>query len=1116
MKKYLLFFLLVMMGNVWGQTNPTAHNLSTSNFSFTGFAAGTTTTYPTSMQGWKFSAEPTSATVGDASGDRVLAVSTDGITSGSIRNEVANGISLLNSSSNNIGAIVVAINTTNRKNIKISWVAAQLYQGASRISGLKLQYRIGTLGDFSNIENTDYQTSLADPMANAMSFTNILLPVTCENQSNIQLRWIYYNVSGSGGRDRIRLDEISITSESAASLSTEPSAYPASFTATTVSQTQIDLAFSAASTITNAAGYVIMQKVGSALTGVPLDATGYSVGNTIGDATVAAIITNTSSTSVSITGLTAGTQYYYAIIPYNWDGSSAATYNYKTDGTLTTANATTEAPLDGDSKVDGPVLGSQPDPVGISSLADTDIEAIRVFDMDVYDYGTADGQPTKITQITIKPGTNNTAFWPTTIGGVKLSTDPGNTFVTIGTTTITDESIVIPITSGNLDIVDGDAATVSLYVYLKNTGLTDNQILEFKVDGSAHGFTADATGSTFASTFSDAPVSNQILIDVEATELKFTANKPPATVNENTNFEVEVEAVDANGNRDLDATNSVTLSKNTGPGNLSSVSGTSKSLITGLISWNDVQLDTEGDYTIDASATGLTAATSSTISVTGLVSGAVDLFISEYVEGSGNEKYIEIFNGTGSVVDLSLYNVKTYGNGATSSTYSYTFNAGESLQNNSVVVIKNPSATLYDSPISSDITFFNGDDAVALYKGSVLIDLIGRIGEDPGAAWGTSPLITLDKTLVRKATVVEGVSENPESGFPTLATEWDSYNQNTVSYLGSHTFSPQPAGSSTQTVSGDGIVTFANTSVRINFTGVSNSKDVTVKKFNSRPANITGISETNISKFRWVINGNGLGFTSGVIRFKRNELPGVNYPISGTIKLYKRSTPGSGAFELVGDLSYDAVNDELNQTVTSFSEFVMASNNNPLPVEITSFTAKYLSSGVVLNWQTATEINNNKFEVERQINEGNWEVVGEVLGHGNSNTVIDYTYTDSKTSTKGKYNYRLKQIDNDGTFKYTQVVNVTVGNLDNYELAQNYPNPFNPSTNINFTMPKAGNVKIVLFNALGQEVATLFNGNKDAGFHTVQFNANGLPSGIYFYQMTSEGFNQVKKMILTK
>ena len=191
-------------------------------------------------------------------------------------------------------------------------------------------------------------------------------------------------------------------------------------------------------------------------------------------------------------------------------------------------------------------------------------------------------------------------------------------------------------------------------------------------------------------------------------------------------------------------------------------------------------------------------------------------------------------------------------------------------------------------------------------------------------------------------------------------------------------------------------------------------------------------------------------------------------------------------------------------------------DNAPLPVELTSFTAKYLSSGVVLNWQTATEINNNKFEVERQINDGNWEVVGEVLGHGNSNTVIDYTYTDSKTSTKGKYNYRLKQIDNDGTFKYTQVVNVTVGNLDSYELAQNYPNPFNPSTNINFTMPKAGNVKIVLFNALGQEVATLFNGNKDAGFHTVQFNANGLPSGIYFYQMTSEGFNQVKKMILAK
>lgn len=335
---------------------------------------------------------------------------------------------------------------------------------------------------------------------------------------------------------------------------------------------------------------------------------------------------------------------------------------------------------------------------------------------------------------------------------------------------------------------------------------------------------------------------------------------------------------------------------------------------------------------------------------------------------------------------------------------------------------------------------------------------------------------------------------------------------------------------------GSPIVSVGNNSgvQQITFNNVTTGGNVMVSYFNNSPSNATynGGTPTHVSEYRWIIEpSSSLVFVQGdgyTLRFQVSDCPGINELEEGNntdLFLYKRSNHGSGEFQNCGALTYhrngtvgDQSDDYLESALitTGFSEFVFGSPSQPLPVELTSFTAKYLSSGVVLNWQTATEINNNKFEVERKINEGNWEVVGEVLGHGNSNTVTDYTYTDNKTSKKGKYNYRLKQIDNDGTFKYTQVVNVTVGNLDSYELAQNYPNPFNPSTNINFTMPKAGNVKIVLFNALGQEVATLFNGNKDAGFHTVQFNANGLPSGIYFYQMTSEGFNQVRKMILAK
>lgn len=333
-------------------------------------------------------------------------------------------------------------------------------------------------------------------------------------------------------------------------LSNEPTAHASSFSATANSQTQIELAFSAASTITNAAGYLILQRSGAAPTGAPADATSYSVGNTIGDGTVAAIISSTSSTSAQITSLTAGTQYYFALFPYN---GSASTINYKTDGTVPTANATTVAPLDATSEVSGPALVSQPNPTIISSLVTTDGAAVRVFDMHIYDFGT-DGQPTKVTQLTIKAGSNNTANWANTIQGVKLSTDAGSTFVTIGTPTIAASSIVIPITSGNLNIPDAGASTVSMYIYLKSSGLTDNDILEFKVDATAssHGFTADATGSTLLATFASAPVSNEILVDVEATKLAFVQQPSNTSPNVAMTPAVTVEATDANNNRDID------------------------------------------------------------------------------------------------------------------------------------------------------------------------------------------------------------------------------------------------------------------------------------------------------------------------------------------------------------------------------------------------------------------------------------------------------------------------------------------------------------------------------------------------------------------------------------
>lgn len=168
-------------------------------------------------------------------------------------------------------------------------------------------------------------------------------------------------------------------------------------------------------------------------------------------------------------------------------------------------------------------------------------------------------------------------------------------------------------------------------------------------------------------------------------------------------------------------------------------------------------------------------------------STTADLLISEYVEGSGSEKYVEIFNGTGADVDLSDYRLQLFNNGTNVASTSVTLSG--TLANGAVKVYRNSSATLYACDANSAVNF-NGDDAVALYKVSAAayVDIVGRIGEDPGTAWTSGALSTLNQTLVRKSTVAAGVAENPASGFPTLATEWDTYAQDTVSYLGSHVF----------------------------------------------------------------------------------------------------------------------------------------------------------------------------------------------------------------------------------------------------------------------------------------------------------------------------------------
>jgi len=215
--------------------------------------------------------------------------------------------------------------------------------------------------------------------------------------------------------------------------------------------------------------------------------------------------------------------------------------------------------------------------------------------------------------------------------------------------------------------------------------------------------------------------------------------------------------------------------------------------------------------------------------------------------------------------------------------------------------------------------------------------------------------------------------------------------------------------------------------------------------------------------------------------------------------------------------------------LSTVSEFGIASGvDNPLPVELVSFTAESKGLTVGLKWKTAAEMNNLGFEIERKANyqlsnfqitklqKSEWQTVGFIHGHGTTNTPNEYTFSD-KVTTVGSFSFRLKQVDRDGKFSYSQEVEAVVGSAPNvFALEQNYPNPFNPTTTLTYQLTANSMTSLIVYDALGREVETVVNEVKDAGMYTVSFNASHLTSGVYVARLMSGKNIQHRRMVLLK
>ncbi len=303
--------------------------------------------------------------------------------------------------------------------------------------------------------------------------------------------------------------------------------------------------------------------------------------------------------------------------------------------------------------------------------------------------------------------------------------------------------------------------------------------------------------------------------------------------------------------------------------------------------------------------------------------------------------------------------------------------------------------------------------------------------------------------------------------------------------------------------------------------------------------NATGTSGSNYVAFENEQRGVMVSLDGTTARTTDGGATWVNTVVTGAVMRFVVNLKGTSRYVAVGNtgaswISYDggaswstltaAANTQTLYGVGEFNGMVWAVGNTgtilkwnglPLPVEFTALGSSVSGNTVKIEWTTATEKNNRGFEVERKQKDGQFVTRGFITGAGTSLEVKNYTFNDEEVAA-GSYIYRIKQLDFDGQYAYSDEIEVDVTTPEKYALGQNYPNPFNPSTTISYAVKFDGFVSLKVYDFTGREVASLVNAEMKAGSYDVQFDASGLSSGIYFYTLQSGSFKETKKLTLLK
>lgn len=487
---------------------------------------------------------------------------------------------------------------------------------------------------------------------------------------------------------------------------------------------------------------------------------------------------------------------------------------------------------------------------------------------------------------------------------------------------------------------------------------------------------------------------------------------------------------------------------------------------------------------------------------------AVDLLFSEYIEGSSNNKYLEIYNGTGAPINLSDYKVNLFSNGST--TFTQELLMSGTLNNGEVYIIKNSSATLYNgTATASNVTFFNGDDAVALIKISTgnYVDIIGRVGEDPGTAWAIGNISMLNKTLIRKPTVLQGVSVNPSAGFPTLATEWLVDSIDVATNLGSHTMTCPSSNNtiSTQVTGNNNYCKGGIINVSYQVTGSINSSNIyTVELSNDtgsfvNPIVIGTLTSSNLTDLiPSVIPTNINAGNAYRVRVKASnpQTTGTNNGVNLTI--YNLPNVSAGA-----DVSVCYGENLTLRATGAINYFWEHGADSSVTTVFPTENSAYVVTGIDANGCSKTDTINVTVKpnptpviseiqlsniLESSIDNGNqWYINGNMIPGETNKTINATIYRD------GEYYTIVTNINGCVSDTSNKINMVFEGiNRTNIQKINIYPNPNNGEFSIDTKSLPNINFKLSVFNSIGQQILnSTFNSMNN------KIILGDVPSGIY-------------------